>query len=172
MIMKNEIWKEIEGYEGKYFVSNFGRIKSMPNKSWNSERILKPLKQEYCLIDLCKNAKVKKFYIHRIVAKTFILNNENKPDVNHINGDKHDNRLENLEWVTKSENQKHAAKLGLINCKGSRNSQSKLTEEIVLSIFKSNKRNVELSKEYNISQPTICDIRKGRSWKHLTLKTE
>ena len=96
MIMKNEIWKEIEGYEGKYLVSSFGRVKSMPNKVWNSERILKPLKQTYSTIDLCKDAKVKKLTIHRIVAKTFIPNNENKPDVNHINGDKHDNRLENL----------------------------------------------------------------------------
>ena len=172
MIMKNEIWKEIEGYEGKYLVSSFGRVKSMPNKVWNSERILKPLKQTYSTIDLCKDAKVKKLTIHRIVAKTFIPNNENKPDVNHINGDKHDNRLENLEWVTKSENQKHAAKLGLINCKGSRNSQSKLTEDIVIAIFTSNKRTSELSKEYNISQPTICDIRKGRSWTHLTNRTE
>jgi len=168
MIMKNEIWKDIEGYEGKYLVSNFGRIKSMPNKSWNSERILKPLKQTYCFIDLCKDAKVKKFTIHRIVAKAFILNNQYKPDVNHINGDKHDNRVENLEWVTKSENQKHAAKLGLINCKGSRNSQSKLTEDIVIAIFNSNKRTSELSKEYNITQSTICDISKGRSWTHIT----
>ena len=52
MIMKNEIWKEIEGYEGKYLVSDFGRVKSMPNKVWNSERILKPLKQTYCFVDL------------------------------------------------------------------------------------------------------------------------
>jgi hypothetical protein len=170
--MKNEIWKEIEGYEGKYLVSSFGRVKSMPNKVWNSERILKPLKQTYSFIDLCVDSKVKKFTIHRLVAKAFIENHLDKPEVNHINGNKHDNRVENLEWVTKSENQKHAIMSGLRHTRGEKNSQCKLSEEKVIKIYNSNKRTSELSKEYNISQPTICDIRKGRSWTHLTNRTE
>jgi len=163
-----EVWKQIKGYEGRYLVSNYGRIKSMPNKSWSTERILKPVNQTYSFIDLCKDGKVKKLTIHRIVANAFIDNPLNKPDVNHINGNKHDNRLENLEWVTKSENQRHAVKLGLINCKGTKNSQSKLSEEKVIKIYNSDMRTSELSKIYNISPSTICDIRHNRSWTHIT----
>ena len=163
-----EIWKEIKDYDGKYYVSNLGRIKSMPNKSWSTERILKPVNQTYSFIDLCKDAKVKKLTIHRIVAIAFIENPLNKPEVNHINGNKHDNRVENLEWVTKSENQLHAIKSGLRTCKGIKNSQCKLNEKKVIDIYTSKMCTKDLSIKHNISMATICDIRNNRSWVHIT----
>lgn len=104
----NEKWKDIPDYEGIYQVSNLGRIKSkMGIKTKQLSR------NGYEIIMLYKNCKWKNFIVHRIVAQSFILNPENKSQVNHVNGIKTDNRAENLEWVTCSENHKHAFKMGL-----------------------------------------------------------
>jgi uncharacterized protein YerC len=81
---------------------------------------------------------------------------------------KNDNRLENLEWATRSENQKHAILFGLRTTKGVKNSQSKLTETQVLSILEDKRTYGVISKEYNISVPTISDIKRGYSWTHIT----
>lgn len=105
-----EIWKDIEGYEGLYQVSNMGRIKSLKYNNgstiYDRELIRKPnqLKNGYCNIILNKNGKAKAYRIHRLVAKAFVPNPENKDQINHINMIKNDNRAENLEWVTGSEN--------------------------------------------------------------------
>lgn len=111
-----EIWKNIKGYEGCYQVSNMGRIKSLSRKVWNgktyfwtSERILRPGidRDGYLLVNLSKNGKAKTEKVHRLVAKTFIPNPENKEAVNHIDEDPSNNKLENLEWATVSENNNH-----------------------------------------------------------------
>lgn len=167
--MKNEIWKPIKGFEGKYLVSDLGRIKSLPNRTRKTELILKPQNQTYSFIDLCKDGKVKKMTIHRIVAMNFLDNPEDKPQVNHINGDKLDNRVVNLEWSTRSENVKHSYTTGLNSSVGSKNSQCKLTEKEAIEIYNSKARTKDLSIQYNITQSTICDIRKGRSWTHVTI---
>ncbi|QVU02042.1 HNH endonuclease family protein [Enterococcus phage vB_EfaS_785CS] len=104
-----EIWKDIEGYEGDYQVSNLGRVKSFKYKS---ERILKPCvdKDGYRDVRLCKHNKPKHFKIHRLVAEAFIPNPENKPQVNHIDEDKVNNMVSNLEWVTPKENNNHGTR--------------------------------------------------------------
>ena len=111
-----EIWKDIKGYEGCYQVSNMGRIKSLSRKVWNgknyfwtSERILRPGidRDGYFLVNLSKNGKAKTEKVHRLVAKTFIPNPKNKEAVNHIDEDPSNNKLENLEWATVSENNNH-----------------------------------------------------------------
>jgi hypothetical protein len=99
-----EIWKDIEGYEGLYQVSNLGRIKSLNFKRSGKEGILKSNPEGgYCAVTLSHKRRGV-FYIHRLVATAFIPNPENKPEVNHINHNKRDNRASNLEWVTQSEN--------------------------------------------------------------------
>lgn len=109
-IMENEIWKDITGYEGHYQISNFGQAKSFKNEK---QVILKTLftNHGYAFVTLQNRGNRKAKPIHRLIAFAFIPNPENKPHINHINGIKTDNRIENLEWVTNRENQAHYSKL-------------------------------------------------------------
>lgn len=108
-----EVWKNIEEYKGLYQVSNLGRIRNSKNK------IMRQYKNHkgYLIIQLSKEGRSKTLIVHRIVAKAFIPNKNNKEQINHINCNKNDNNIKNLEWVTNKENKKHAQLHGL--CKSS-----------------------------------------------------
>jgi hypothetical protein len=105
-----EDWKEIKDFEGIYEVSSKGNVKRI-----KTQLILKPRRHTggYYTVCLWKNGKDKYFFIHRLVASMFIENKDNKREVNHKDGIKTNNTVENLEWVTPRENQKHASKIGL-----------------------------------------------------------
>lgn len=117
-----EIWRDIIGFEGLYQVSNLGRVKSLKRIALigkHKAKLIIPEKIKsfqindrknglYVKTDLNKNGKSKSIKIHRLVAIAFIANPENKPEVNHKNGIHDDNRVENLEWVTTSENRQHS----------------------------------------------------------------
>jgi HNH endonuclease len=161
--------KKIQGFEN-YEVDELGQVWSLPKKTRKGTRLIKALrhpKTGYMYLDLCKDGKIKKFTVHRLVALAYLPNPENKPQVNHINGDKTDNRVVNLEWCTRSENQKHSIDIGLRTTKGVKNSQCKLNEEEVIYIKNSDEKGKILAKKFNISHSTICDIRSGRSWTHI-----
>lgn len=104
--MENEVWKDIQGYKGLYQVSNLGRVKSLNYHRTGKEKILKPAKNttNYFFVCLCKERKQKCFLVHRLVAQAFIPNNENKPQINHLDEDKTNNIVSNLQWVTAKEN--------------------------------------------------------------------
>jgi len=113
-----EIWKQVVGFEGFYEVSNFGNVRSVDRyvKHPRGSMMLrkgKPMKQSknkhgYMDIRLGKNGIEKAYLVHRLVAMAFIENNENKPQVNHKDGVKDNNKLENIEWATRSENRYHS----------------------------------------------------------------
>ena len=105
-----EIWKDIEGYKGLYQISNYGNVKSLNYNKTGKERILKPKKNIYLQIMLHQNAKVKYFYIHRLVATAFILNPKNYPCVNHKDENKQNNHVDNLEWCTYQYNNTYGTK--------------------------------------------------------------
>lgn len=120
-----EIWKDIKNYEGLYQVSNLGRVKSLNRICYDSvrkynkkifKRILKQAiaKPGYYTINLTKNGKQQTYRIHRLVAETFIPNPYNYPIINHIDGNKLNNNINNLEWCTYKHNSKEAKKLGLL----------------------------------------------------------
>lgn len=114
-----EIWKDIRGYEGKYQVSNLGRVKSLPRTFIRKDNRRYVVKE--CILSnglasagyYTVNLESKTHTVHRLVAETFIDNNLNKKCVNHIDGDKKNNNIKNLEWVSYSENNKHAYDSGL-----------------------------------------------------------
>lgn len=158
-----EIWKDIEGYEGYYQVSNLGRVKSLERKVRNTlksyriikERILKPTpkKEGYLDISLNISQKRKHFYVHRLVASHFIGNPEKGMDVNHKDGNKKNNNVDNLEWLSRAENHAHAYKK--LKRQGSR---AILTKEQVLDIIKLHKEGISmklLSEMYKVKYHTI-----------------
>lgn len=144
-----ESWKNIDGYDGLYKISNLGRVKSSPNKSnHNGEMILKQSDvMGYRCVCLYKNSVAKMFKVHRLVATAFLENTENKPQVNHIDGNKLNNNANNLEWVTASENTKHAHEKGLAKAlKGKDNNR------IVLVVQINKETNREIKTYYGIRE--------------------
>lgn len=110
-------WKPVVGYEGLYEVSNDGRVRGVSRVrngvKTSGMELRQNMSQRYLKVKLYKDGSHRTLVVHRLVAKAFIPNPENKPQVNHINGDRTDNSVTNLEWCTASENQKHAFRTGL-----------------------------------------------------------
>lgn len=153
--------KELENH----IVYSDGRIWSKLVNRFCSTKITKTSKQQYELFKINR----KPVYVHRLIAECFIPNPLNLPQLNHKNGIKTDNRAENLEWVTRKENIKHAYKTGLINNKGEKHTVAKLTDEEVYKIKYELKHlgSCELGKMYNVSHACISLIKHNKKWKHV-----
>ena len=185
-----EIWKDIEGYEGLYQVSNLGRVKSLnrdhqANSRWGKtmKRVIKEklLKEDktgrYLRVSLSKNGIKQRFSINRLVAQAFIPNIKNKPQVNHKDGNRDNNQVENLEWCTAKENMQHARSNNLITNIpiGENHPSSKLSKKNAIKIKKiakigtrSRPGNInKLAKEYGVNRVTITDIVHQKTWKHI-----
>lgn len=121
-----ERWENIEGYEGQYEVSDHGRVRSIERIVTHKSMSLKKIPSierkfekptGYCSVILIKKAKRNHLLVHRLVAMAFIPNPENKEQVNHKDGNKRNNHVSNLEWMTRSENVRHAHAIGLFDKK-------------------------------------------------------
>lgn len=155
-----EIWKNIKGYEGFYQISSFGKIKSLRN-----DKILKLRigKTGYLYTVFSVNSVRKTVKPHRLIALNFIPNPEFKIDVNHIDGNKCNNRLDNLEWVTEQENVIHAHETGLSKgVRGEKSHYAKISDENVSAIrelfFKYNLSQKHMASYFKISQAQISRI--------------
>lgn len=178
-ITKQEIWKDITDFEGYYQVSNLGRVRSLdreilynrgqtPYLAKRNGRVLKPTTSNaYCEVTLTVGYKKEYKLIHRLVAETFIPNPYNKPQVNHIDENKLNNRVDNLEWVTALENQQHALTNGA-RPYGINSYNSKIDREDckkILKLFYKYKLNAEeIAEVYNCSAGLILNIKDGKTW--------
>ncbi len=167
--MLKEFWRNIDGYKGLYQVSSLGRVRSF---KWNEAKILTPGvdRNGYSFVNLCSDGKYKSKSIHRLVISAFIGKSEKQ--VNHKNGIKSDNAVDNLEYFTQRENMDHAVKNKLFAI-GERNGACKLTEEDVLKIrwlYENTKvSSRSLANKYNISKTEITNIIKKKRWSCLSI---
>lgn len=174
-----EEWRDIKGYEGYYQVSNYGRVRSLDRRVYSPAhnyitkygKILSPgiNTKGYHQIAINRNGVGKRISnVSRYVAEAFLPNAENKSQVNHIDGIKSNNKVENLEWTTCSENRFHAHRIGLIDCKGNNARYRKLNSFQVRVIRKTKGLyQIELAEIFNVTKSTISDIQKRKSWKHI-----
>jgi len=178
-----EIWKDIIGYEGLYEISNLGNVmakeKTVPNVNGTRimertlpKRLLKPQSDRYGYfkVNLYRHSKMTAKTIHRLVGVAFIPNPENKPCINHIDYNKGNNFIENLEWCDHEYNYNHSKDRIKKSMKSGENHHTTtLTNEQVIEIkkLKGIKRNFEIAIMFGVSQPLICDIMKGKKWKYV-----
>lgn len=168
-----EYWLPLKDYEGLYEVSNLGRVKSLERivkrNNYNftkSEKILSPniSRTGYSSVLLSKQGIEKRCYLHRLVAKTFIPNTRNLPEVDHINEDKSNNTLSNLQWITHRDNSSKSSYKTL----GSKNGSSKLTIRQVSVIRHLLKKdgisNSEIAKQFKVAPGAISRIKTGKRW--------
>jgi hypothetical protein len=168
-----EKWKEINGYKGIYLVSNHGRIKKVfPGKDTSDKIMCVNIDRAgYHTIKLAKNNTRKHFKIHRLVASQFLdKKKRNQTEVNHKNGLKSANHACNLEWISPSENIKHAFKTGL-----KKRVKSRISLEDVILIkklyFKTTyfHNQTRIARLFGINAKTIYSIVKGKSWRHVVI---
>lgn len=164
--MNKEIWKVIPGWEN-YEVSNKGRVRRITTAcgTWKN-RIHKALLDNGYPRALLSHPKKKRkaIHVHRLVMLAFV--GPSNLHVNHINGIKTDNRLENLEYVTPLENRKHAARMGLMR-HGAEVNTAKLSEHDIKNIRLDRRTQMEIAKDYKVSQTNISAIKRRETWKHI-----
>lgn len=171
-----EEWRPVVGYEGRYEVSNFGRVRGLRcNRGKRSiPKILRPTLNHkgYPFYGLYDGKSSRSMFGHKIVLRAFVSDRPEGMSCNHKNGVRHDNRLENLEWVTHSENNYHA--IHVLGAK--RNGLGELNHEAVLKTSDvirirarcdSGENHTAVSKEYGICRSTVGQIVRRETWKHI-----
>ena len=170
--LPDEIWRDVEGSGGMYKISTYSRVKSF---KWGYAKILKPcLRGTYLAVNLFFGGKRNSLNIHVLAARTFIPNPEDKPEVNHRDGNKFNCHISNLEWTTSAENTQHAFKMGLVTrAQGAENSRAKLTESQVREILRiciPGDRTfgiAALSRKFGTSESIIRRVVQGKTYKNV-----
>lgn len=173
---KQKTIRDIPGYEGLYQVSAAGEVFSL-HRNTTQGRKLTPQRNNsgYHRVSMTRNGKSKYLYVHHLVALAFIGPRPERHDVNHINGDKLDNRASNLEYMTRTENMEHARQLGLHDNRGEKHYGSKLTEDLVRDFRYAYKtcglRGKDMAEGLGVSARTIDDAIDGLTWVHVTTES-
>jgi len=184
-IKASEEWKDVVGYEGIYQVSTHGNVRSLDRVSNRGRRLkgknmkLCFVKDRYVFCNLCDaNGKDKTLPVHRVVAAAFHPNPLNKKTVNHIDGNKHNNAVSNLEWATFNENMQHAYDTGLLdNCRPLKGRKCELhlnckllplDIEMIKCLRKGGFNYDQIARRFNIHYTQVSLICRGKSWQHLT----
>lgn len=171
----SEVWKDVVGYEGRYQVSNLGRIKSLPNQQRKSEAILKQSKKakgymSVCLTDSYKGARRQKdFWVHGLVLQAFVGERGDGQECCHGDGDGSNNALSNLRWGSKKENAADKQKHGTM-ASGEKNGQAKLSKSEVVEIRKQIELGVAhavIALGYGVSAGLISQIATNRAWRNI-----
>ena len=164
-------WKEIKGYEGKYMISTGGDVVSLPREcGFGTRKEERPRKQSvtrgYATCALSINKKIKHYLVHRLVADAFIPNPKNYPQINHKDGNKTNNHIDNLEWCDRSHNQIHARKMKLQG--GERANTAKLNERCVKAIrmIYPKLTMAELANAFGVTESTISKVINKSNWKY------
>lgn len=182
--MKKEIWKDVVGYEGYYKVNNIGNIKSLERTIIRRDGVCRLYKESkkrsyigykgYVICGFNKGGQKVNKKIHRVVAKAFIPNPEKKLQVNHIDGNKSNNCVSNLEWCTNAENMAHAVEIGLTKGCTLSGEDCNLTttkKTDVLAMRKEYKKGCytyqDIAKKFNVGNSCAYHILTRRSWKHI-----
>ena len=167
-----EEWRDIKGYEGLYQVSTLGNVRSRHSGEWRLLKLWLDSRNHYYMVTLCKKGKHNKFTVHSLVAKTFLPNENNLPVVDHKDANRHNNNVNNLEWVTYGENISRSWRNGHRdgNNAGIKNGRAKLTKEEINYIrgnYKSWDKKygaVPLSKKFGVSPQTIINVALGKTY--------
>lgn len=177
----SEIWKDVVGYEGIYEVSSIGRVRSVDRfveysdgrRTFTKGKILRHNingKYKIRMVHLYDGVKRKAISVHRLVAIAFIANPDNKTDVNHIDGNRENNAVNNLEWTTHLENMQHGFRHGLINNTGTNhgnNVYSEIDIQQVVNLLHQGYGNAEIEKITGVSRATVYQIKAKNQWTHI-----
>lgn len=164
-----EIWKDIPDYENKYQISNYGNVRNI-----NKNRNLKPSPniKGYMRVNLWKRGNYSTKLVHRLVSNAFIPNPENKPQVNHIDGNKANNIVSNLEWNTNTENIQHAYDNKLIlGNSGEKNGRCVTNHDTVcgiITLLQKCESRKNIAETFGVTIHIVNNIKNRKSWKHLT----
>lgn len=163
--------KPVDGYEGLYEVDDTGHVWALRS---GTPKPMHPYgKNGYLAVNLFRNGKYSHKYVHRLVAEAFLPNPRDLPVINHKNGDKHDNRVDNLEWCTQQANIDHSWRHGLQHGVGEGHGMHKLTEDDVRAIRReyvkgsTNHGTRALGEKYGVAQCTVSAIINRRIWKEV-----
>ena len=174
-----EKWKNIPGYEGLYQVSIYGQIKRTVGRGCRKERILKQILQHnkdtghgnYWCVDLCKDGRVKRYKVHRLILETFVGTRPSLQETRHLDGNISNNHLSNLKYGTKSENTYDSVRHGThIDIRGSKHHLTKLNDKKVLCIrqlLMGGQSGVDTAQQFSITPSCVSNIKLRKTWTHI-----